>query len=1013
MKKIGKINIVRISAAALILAVAIVLNVLCLAVYDQPLRTFLGVFGTKSTEYVYNETEYNASTLRNAKSELSREIAAEGIVMLEKGDALPYAEGTEFSLFGYASVDWSGNATGLKSAFESAGVSVNETLWDWYIDNCGAGKKYSRGSGSLDFGDAMDYSLAEPSLSELRSVNGLLESAEGTIPVFVMTRICGEGVDPARGMYGENEKAAEADKTRSYLEPTSIELEIISYLNENFDDVIVFLNSPNPIEAGFVREYENVDTVFYVPPTGAVGAESLPRMLTGEINPSGRLADTYAYDVLGSPAAMNVGDFAYYNGGEATGYNYITYAEGIYVGYRYYETRYEDAVLEQGHAGDYDYAAQVQYPFGYGASMSEFAWSDYECDYDETDHTFTVSVNVTNTSDVPGKEVVQVYARSPYTDYDKQNGVEKSAVQLVAFAKTDELVEGASEKVELTFSRDVLRSYDVNGHGTYIFEDGDYYITAAPDAHTAVNNILLCMEPSSTASLIPTYGRDEAGNADMASSHRFVDADLEFDEEGVDAEVYSIDLTSETEITNRLGLGTRSDITYLTRNDWTGTFPQPDGSTDRKVASEWGNRVEEGNSVGYLYITDISDEDLAAIDAKGKEASGNPDLDPSGYEKVTFGADSGLELIDLRGKDYDDPEWGDLLDQLSANDMTLLITRSGYGSPLVSSVNKPASVDSDSSTGLVSSSAAIQMPAVIMLAQTYDRDLFYEYGVLVGNDGLLGNRTGSAIVGWYSPAMNIHRTPFTARAHEYPGEDPFLSGVCSSEQVKGAASMGMYTFIKHFAINDQDLHRGDRGQGGLVTWCNEQAAREIYLKPFEMCIKCGTVEQKKFVTEDDGSLSEETFEVPACNALMTSFNRIGYTWAGGCYDLITGILREEWDFNGFIVTDFDNGGFMDTEQMIYAGASAKLRADANTSGWVLSANDNMSSYYAREAVHQILYTITNSAAMNGLYHGIEAKAGFPVYGLILIGVNVLAAAGIAVLAVFTVRNILKLRKEDA
>ena len=604
--------------------------------------------------------------------------------------------------------------------------------------------------------------------------------------------------------------------------------------------------------------------------------------------------------------------------------------------------------MKSGNAGDYDYLKTVQYPFGYGLSLTTFDWKDYTATW--SGDTCTVSVTVTNTGDVAGKEVVQVYAQSPYTEYDRENGVEKASVELVGYAKTSILEPGASETVIATFDKEHLKSYDANKAKTYILDAGDYYITAAEDAHKAVNNIL------AAKGYTVADGMTEDGNADFTAIYT---------QPKFDAATYAVDTKTGTEITNQFDAA-RGDFTLLTRSDWTGTFPQHGGEASN-VISTWGNEINgtdaDGNPASYEYKKTASAEFLATMEERN---SGNP-IDPATLtDTIVYGAKNGLGLIDLRGKAYDDPLWNDLLDQLTPSDYQTLISSSGYGTPELQNVGKPYCMDADSATGLVFGSAGgATFNGAEVTAQTWNRELALEFGRLLGNDALLGAGT----VGWYCSATNIHRTPFSGRNNEYYSEDAFMSGSMASAAVQEAAKKGLYTFVKHFALNDQENHRGDGQDGGVATWSGEQAIREIYLKPFEMCMKLDPVEMNYLEKQADGSYKNATTTIPACNALMTSFNRLGVTWTGGHYNLLTGVLRGEWGFNGFIITDA-NGylGRMDPRQMIEAGGSGSLRYLKDTQ-FTFDENSVSDYHYGRKAAHSILYTIANSKAMNGAMPG--------------------------------------------
>lgn len=996
-------HIVRWGSSLLVLATVVTVNVLCYTVFDRALRTFVGETNNATSSqnsYTYNKSKFTSAELAQEKKDYAKEVVGEGVVLLKReGNYLPYAKGTKFSFFSSSSATLVGGGN-LKDAFTSAGFEVNETLWNFY--SSGKGSKYKWGSGSVNFGDGMDYSLNECPVSVIKAEEGLENTFKGTTAVYVISRTCGEGVDPARAMY--NSATDPKDYDKSYQELTSTELEVISYLNENFSDVAVLINDSNPFELGWVEDYPNIHSVLSMGCSYSAGLSALGDIFSGAICPSGKTVDTWAADSTSSPAAQNSGDFAYYYDGKATTYNYLTYKEGIYVGYKYYETRYEDSVLSQGNAGSYSYEDQVTYPFGYGLSYTSFEWSGYKLSYDKASSTFTASVNVKNVGEATGKDVVEIYAQKPYTAYDKKNLVEKSSVDLVGFAKTKSLKKGENETLTITFSREQLKSFDKKGKNTYIIEDGDYYFSAGKDAHTALNNILLSKGAE---------GAKLAGEGDSSFASKFSFTDIEFDADGVNSALYGSDTSTGTKITSQLDCAERDDITYLSRQDWVRTFPTPDGKVSN-VVSAWGNLINgkdaNGNSVGYVYIKDLTESELNKAKSTGRNASLNPDVGKYASEKVVTSAGNDVSLIDLRGKNFTDPLWEDLLDNLTSADYVSMIAQSGYGSAVLPGIGKPATNDRDAATGLVVTKSMVDMPNMVVLAQTYNKELSHRFGNIVGMDGLIGGANGRKVTGWYAPAMNIHRSPFTARAGEYYSEDPFLSGEFASESATGASEYGMYTFVKHFAMNEQDLHRGDRGQGGLITWFNEQSARELYLVPFERCFKAKTVEQHYFAYDEKGELQEVSYQMPAVTAVMTSFNRLGFTWAGGNYNLITNILRTEWGFNGFVLTDYDNGGYMDTEQMIYAGADGKLNT-LNTCNWGFDANDGDSYHYARLAAKRILYTTCNSAAMNGLFHGVAAKSGVAYYTFILIGLDVIGAVGIFFL-IFPMYHPLRKKKKE-
>ena len=956
----------------------------------------------------YYKADYDSESIKEAEEALDKQIAAEGYVLLQNNDdSLPLPEGTTLSFFGESVKNLSASqnimsmylgspadTSALEGSLAAHGLSANQELLDFYMT--GPGADYVMGTGSINFGADEDFSINECPLSELEAA-GVLDSAEGTTPIFVLRRVAGEGRDMPRSMYNHADNPE--DQAKTYLEPDTTELEILQYLNDNFDNTVLVVNTASALDLDFLEDMPNIKSVLFVPNTGTYGLDSLAGILAGDINPSARTADTFSGEPLASPAAQNYGDYQYVDeNGDLASYNYVSYAEGIYVGYKYYETRYEDVVMGTGNAGDFDYASEVTHPFGFGLSYTTFEWSDFSTSWDGG--TCTARVTVTNTGDMAGKDVVELYAQSPYTDYDRENGVEKAAVELVGLAKTQVLEPGASETVEIEFTEEQLKAYDANGAGTYILDAGTYYVTAGKNAHDAVNNVLAA-KGYTTAD-----GMDAEGNAAMV-------AEYVPDNTDVDVTTYAADTKTGTPITNQFD-DAAGGLTYLTRADWEGTFPTHDGTPLEGVVSTWGNEINgeiDGKPASLLYVKEASAElleQLAAYD------SGNP-VDPATItDEPIYGADNGLELIDLRGKDFDDPMWDDLLDQLTPEDYYYSIGMGGYGTGALESVKKPFNIDADTAQGLIYSGTGMMFCTPVTVTQTWNKEIYEDYGEMIGNEALLGGANG-----WYAPSMNIHRTPFTGRNGEYYSEDGFLSGTIGSLEVRGAASRGVYCTIKHFAVNDQENHRGDadvNGQGHLVTWANEQSIREIYLEPFEMCMKVDDVEINYLENSGDGTYENATTEVPASLGIMTAFNRIGATWSGGHYGLITAVARGEWGFDGWIVTDSagNDSPVMDCEQMIEAGADSKLAQAESLINWDdFDESDPVTYHYAREAMHHLLYTTANSNAMQGVMHGSVYKPGIQKIDQIRIALGVVSVVGLGLIGFTGWRNHVKRKAERA
>ena len=1052
-KKIG-IAIMSV-AIVILLAFSIILNVLALTTFDNIFEQALGKFDdrtegdTKGADVQYYKSDYeNAIDLRAHEEEVVAEMAMEGATLLKNNDGvLPLKEGTTLSLFSHSSVDivsgGSGSGSGsfeltlnLKEGLERSGFKVNQKLWDFYSTGKGSGKEYTRGAGSINYGADLDWNINEVPLSVITSDSDLVKSFEGTTAMFVMSRTGGEGADLARDM-----AAFGGESGQHYLEPDKTELEIIKYLCDNFDDVILLVNANNVMEltAFEGEEYENLDAIINFPGAGRTGTIGLGYMLRGidgdgnEISPSGHLVDTWVSDNFSSPAMQNMGDFWYDDGNpdfknNRGNYYYVNYAEGIYVGYKYYETRYEDTVLGQGKTtiNDFDYSEEVLYPFGYGLSYTTFEWSEFNVGPIADDGTFEVSVKVTNTGDRAGKEVVQIYAQTPYTE----GGVEKASIALVGFDKTELLYPAAeatadkpaSETVTITLDLEDFISYNENkngGKGGYVLDAGDYYITASTDAHSALNNVL--DQKGETELAHPGAVEATAPNGDLITKLTFSEAD---------AQKYAALYVNGEDGEEIVNLFDYADVTvydstapdYLSRSDWSKM------NGDALRYGEASTYASEAEINGKKWVHSISDELMALL--KSEDPTPSEELftreDP---ETPVFDARNGVELIDLRGLPYDDPLWEDLLDNMTVKELSLLVDQCGYCSPAMASIHKPKVTDLDGPAGLNlvvghgsvpigedengNEIKSMTWPSEYLLASTWNVDLAYEMGLGVAEDGLHGQ-----VEGWYGPAVNIHRTPFAGRNFEYYSEDAFLSGEFGYQAVKGAAEKGMYAFLKHFALNDQETHRDHLG---IVTWSNEQAIREIYLKPFQMVIEDNYVDINVNVPVygENGEITgyEEEYDiatVPAATAIMSSFNRIGPTWAGGNYNLLTEVLREEWGFNGFVLTDYEVSSYMGTTQCLAAGGDGKLKTVGLEGdmlfGYDLNDEEPVIRAYAREAAHHILYTVVNSAGMNGFVHGIVFVPGFAFYKFILIAWDILAAAGIGVMVFFIIKNIKALKR---
>lgn len=1001
------------SLLALLMVFSIVLCTVTTSMFDLVLRDIFGEtkfdFGSAASnvdaEY-YTRDIPDSKELQAAEQAYTRKAGAEGFVLLynkdDAGKGLPVAPGSKLSLFSASSINLLAGGTGsgvstissdMRTALLEQGFTINESLWNFYTENKDT---YTRGGGAIMYGGAEDWSINEAPIDA--SPDEAKQEAVGTTPVFFISRTGGEGRD--LGRYMGDWASSEEDKNKHYLEPDSVELGVIDYLNQNFDNVIIVVNTNNAFELGWVSDYENISAVLWAPGAGGDTCRSIADVLSGNITPSGHLVDTFAYDAFSSPAMQNMGDMMMVNNGQDVEAG-VFYDEGIYVGYKYYETRYFDKMMEQGNAGDYDYATTVQYPFGYGLSYTTFEWSDFKMSDMDADGNIQIQVTVTNTGDVTGRDVVQVYLNAPYTDYDRANYVEKSSVSLVGFEKTGDLEPGQSETVTVTVNQKDFISYDDVNAKTYVLEAGDYLLTAATNAHHANNNFLAYSQKANDGlfgtpdpSFVGKWTYTYAGN------------------NGVDNVSFA---TSETgaAITNQFDHTTYDELTprdkYLTRQDWVGTFPKTHGNQDSQRKSEFSEKN------GYTWEVEVSDEIKNAIEARGADASLNPMTEEEAAAMAgEYGKDGDLELIDFRGRDFDEVDaeggWDALIDQMDASELENIIRNGGYQTLASANAGKPRAIDFDGPSGLNEGGVthepySITYPCATNLAASWDRQNSYLHGYYVGEDALAadgnwGDHAYTGIIsGWYAPAMNIHRTPFAGRNFEYYSEDGFMSGEMALEATSACAEKGVYAYIKHFALNDQEDHRSH-----VATFANEQAIREIYLKPFQTCIEerpMTSIKVQEYDAATDTYTAKEV-EIPAVMGVMTAFNRVGCTWAGGNYNLITGVLRNEWGFDGTVITDYDNGGVMDTEQCIRAGGDLKLTGYAVDAP--LDISNPASQYFARQSLKHILYTTVNSNAMNGIVHGTEVdELPFANYYFILIG-EVIVAAGLMVWGIVSIRR---------
>ena len=902
-----------------------------LSVYGDAVSSQLG-YGTYTVTNAADtedwDTEYNTADYASvedvvdASEDLVRAIAGEGFVLAKNDNgALPLASPSNVTMLGRTAADpvYGGSGSGsvdtstavtAREGLEDAGLTVNDTVFAELADFAAANERFVIvPAWELDNPQTTNYRIGEMPADQYSDAAIASFAEYGDAALVFVGRGGGEAGDLTRDMSEWDDNYVEG---QHQLELNKDEMDALELAKANFDTVILVANVSTSMELGDVQADPGIDAIIIAGAAGATGFDALGLIVTGEINPSGRTVDTWSADFTQDPTWNNWGYFAYSNITDdvsPTGDGFfVQYEEGIYTGYRYYET----AAVE----GFIDYDEAVVYPFGYGLSYTEFAWEVTGQDLGGVDGDIAVDVTVTNTGDVAGKDVVEAYFSAPYTS----GGIEKAEVVLADFAKTSLLEPGASETVTLTFAVEDMASYDYKDAAAYVLEQGDYEVRIQTDSHLMGEGV----EPIVyTVDDTVVYDEGNARVSDEAVATNVLD----------DVSGYFVDASAE-----------EGQILNLSRADFAGTFPtRPTGSD---------------------YVAD--DDTVAAFQAYDAEAAATA----SDAEMPLTGASNGLQLIDLRGVEYDDPVWDLLLDQLTVEEMTAFTLHGAYQTAALESVGLPGGLHADGPAGFgnfVASalSAGVAYPSAVVIAGTWNKDLALDMGSMIGNEALL-----RGVAGWYAPAVNMHRSPFSGRNFEYYSEDPILSGLIATEVVTGALAKGLPAFVKHYAINDQETNRS---RNGLATWVNEQAAREIYLKPFEMVIKDSSAEIS-YIADDEGTVA--TAEVGAL-AVMSSFNRVGATWAGGSEALMDTVLRDEWGFDGVVISDFNTNDYQYPDEGISAGTDLTM------------AYENLKSYTdtesaeavtnLRKATKNILFAVANSSLMDGIASGADVTYNPPAW----------------------------------
>lgn len=905
----------------------------------------------------YYKSQYKSvKQVRGAGIEYSQKVMEEGAVLLRnENNALPLALGEKVSLFsvssakpvisGYRESGKSNGVVSFKDGLEAAGLVVNAELFNWY-----AASNYGRKSifGNSSFGNV--YTIGEAPWSALPAV----KTASGyKTAIFVLSRIAGEATDVQMRDLGEkkysNPYGTFDARGGNYLILSDEERNVLQNLKDEkakniFDKIVVIMNATNQVACDFEEEF-GVDALLYTGSIGTAGTKGIGRILTGAVNPSGKLSDTFWKDHYLNPVHANWGPKSF-NGSTATryeGFGYtndgsptVVYQESIYVGYRYTETRYEDVVMDTEKVGEYDYNKVVAYPFGYGLSYTDFSYSDFTTKYDEETDRYNVSVTVKNEGPVAGREAVQLFLQKPYTDYDKQHIVEKAAIEFADFAKTGILASGASETVTMSVAKRDLASYDSYNEKTYILEAGKYYFAIGSDAHDAINNVLADKSENGT-SIINSKMVDENGTADTGD--KWLAKAITLD--GSSYKKYSKTAETDKEITNQFdnadlklyanaGENNKNAFKYITRNDWVGTT---------KLAFDENQNFLNNNV--KIELTQAMKNDM------------NKGVDKVVGEMPTMGSTAtAWQLIDVmmdeEGKSlsYDDKKWEELLDQLTWDEMVYLLSNGYSTTRALTSISKPKTFDQDSDLGVILSYNAdgnglaskladpdknlspAAYPDNGIVAATRSKELIAEYGVQWGEDCLWAGYTGL-----YGTGSNTHRSPYLGRSYGYFSEDPLLMGKSISQINQGMETKGAYMLLKHCLLNEQETSRING-----ASWANEQTIREVYLRSFQISIEEGGVQ-----------------------GVMTSLNRIGVIPAPH-HPFLNEVLRGEFGMQGYCVTD-SYMDHMNIAACILAGNDLPLDQDSRLDNYKDYSNV---AWAMRNSTHNILYSVVNSNAMNGL-----------------------------------------------
>lgn len=925
LKKRKKKIIISLSSVTTSVLALVVLATVLMNMYAETMNYVFGG-GAKEVHNVSGEDgnyyDYTCTSAEESKEyarEVTQEIASEGITLLKnENSSLPLAGGSKISVFGYGSIN---------PYAQGSDENVSEALGEVYDVNPSIAALYDGATAELN---ATAFDSVKASYADYSDA-----------AVVVFTRSYGEGNDASKDI-------GSAENNRHDLTLSNEELAMLQNVCTNFSNVVVLINSPNEMELGFTQvaegeaytdpysgntysNFSNIKGVLWTGGFGSTGLSALDQILTGEVNPSGHLSDIYAADFTADPTYCNVGSFAYTNSLSMDDYYnnqayFVEYEEGIYVGYKYYETAAYEA--ENGNYDGFDYDKAVVYPFGYGLSYSDFDMKyASEPTYDESSNQYTFQVEVTNTGSVAGKQVVQIYANPPYT----AGGIEKAQVTLVGFGKTQVLDPGAKETVTITVDGDLLTSYDYKNNACYMLEEGDYNFYLSEDSHSWYD--IDQMSDSEKSDYMWTYHVDTTKiyndeNDGKRTSDKTTATNV-FDDE---TKWKFVEYTDAKE----------GYSTNFTRADFKDSFPTAPTGDDYTADDYVMQTLKQYN------VWDDSEQTVT--------------------EKQTYGtSDTTYTLADMRGVDIDDDMWDDYINQFSLDSMLYMYGNGSWAEQADEDQGVPFSYDTDGPYGFFGHTGDFSQvnqfyTSIPVLGATWNTELSAKMGDAIAEEAAqFKDADGNQITGWYGPGINLHRTPFCGRNFEYFSEDSVLSGYMAASETSAASEKGLICLTKHFALNEQETNRQSNG---LVTWANEQAIRELYFKPFEIYIKNAKMDVKYYTVDEDGNSTVATKTMSAANGIMTAYNRIGAVYAGASDAL--GVAREEWGFTGTFITDA--GGqpntYMNSDKALRAGNNLTL-ADNGDEG-LYDYDSDTAIYYLKQSTKYLLYNKANSNAMEGI-----------------------------------------------